>query len=225
MQAGNAHYRDADDIPAIVPLFPLSGALLLPGGQMPLNIFEPRYISMVDDALARHRLIGMVQPDFRVGQKALESKCPPLCEVGCIGRITSISEAGDGRYVLALQGVCRMRIVEEVSARTAYRQARVAPFAADLNPAPDSENIDREALLRTFRAYLENNKMEADWDSVARASNTTLVNALSMMSPYGPAEKQALLEAPDLNARAETLIAITEIALARESDDYETVIQ
>lgn len=225
MQAGNAHYLSAEDVPEIVPVFPLTGALLLPCGQMPLNIFEPRYIAMIDDALASHRLIGMVQPDFRADKAALAGKSPPLCDVGCIGRITSISETGDGRYILALQGVCRMRIVEEIHVRKAYRQARILPFAADLDPKEESDTIDRESLLKTFRAYLESNKMDADWESVARASNTTLVNALSMMSPYGPAEKQALLEAPDLNARAETLIAITEIALARESDDFETVIQ
>ena len=217
MQAGNAHYRKAADLPATVPVFPLSAALLLPGGRMPLNIFEPRYLQMSDEAMAGGRLIGMIQPALDGGLRADGE--PALCQVGCLGRVTSLSETGDGRYLISLHGVCRFRVVEEVAARTPFRQCRIVPFAADLDER-GAEEVDRPALLRAFRSYLEANGLDADWESVSRAENATLVNALSMMAPYGPAEKQALLEAPDLRTRAETLIAITEMAMARDRDDF-----
>lgn len=225
MQAGNAHYRTAEDLPETLPMFPLTGALLLPGGQMPLNIFEPRYLEMFDDSLAGDRLIGIVQPVFDKRGAAPDRVNPDVCAVGCIGRMTSFSETGDGRYIVSLAGVCRARVLEEIHPRKAYRLFKVAPFLSDLAPDETADKVDRDALLASFRAYLEANKLEADWSSVERASNATLVNSMSMMSPYGPAEKQALLEAPDLKTRAETLIAITEIALARSSDDYDNVLQ
>ena len=224
MQAGNAHYHSADQLPRKVAVFPLAGALLLPGGQMPLNIFEPRYLQMIDDAMRGERIIAMCQPRFDIP----ESNNPrfPLCDVGCLGRITSLAETGDGRYVLTLQGICRFRVTEELSSTTPYRQIAIQPFGADLEERDDKEDeVDREGLLTAFRAYLDANGMEADWESVSRASDATLVNALSMMSPYGPAEKQALLEAADLKTRAETLIAITEINLARDDDENGTVLQ
>ena len=224
MQAGNAHYHSADQLPRSVAVFPLAGALLLPGGQMPLNIFEPRYLQMIDDAMRGDRIIAMCQPRFDMP----ETNDPnfPLCDVGCLGRIVSLAETGDGRYVLTLQGICRFRVAQEMPVTTPYRQIAIKAFAGDLEEAGDEDEVDREALLTAFRAYLDANGMEADWDSVRRASNETLVNALSMMSPYGPAEKQALLEAPDLRTRAETLIAITEINLARgDDDDGTTVLQ
>ena len=217
MQAGNAHYHSADQLPSKVAVFPLAGALLLPGGQMPLNIFEPRYLQMIDDAMRGDRIIAMCQPRF--DQPETNNPRFPLCDVGCLGRITSLGETGDGRYVLTLQGICRFRVGEELSVTTPYRQIAITPFAGDLDDEDREDEVDREALLTAFRDYLEANSMEADWESVTRASNETLVNALSMMSPYGPAEKQALLEAPDLKTRAETLIAITEINLARDDDE------
>ncbi|MBZ9656463.1 LON peptidase substrate-binding domain-containing protein [Phyllobacterium lublinensis] len=220
MQAGNVRYRTLDDIPESVPIFPLPGALLLPGGQLPLNIFELRYLAMVDAALAGKRIIGMIQPRFDQENEADAD----LCEVGCLGRITSFAETGDGRLLITLQGICRFRVVKELSTRSPYRQCRIAPLRADLDEADDSE-VDRLALLRVFRAYLDANNLEADWDSISRAGNETLVNALAMMSPFGAAEKQALLEAADLKTRAETLIAITEIALAKDQDDFEGSLQ
>ncbi|MBE0693224.1 MAG: LON peptidase substrate-binding domain-containing protein [Aquamicrobium sp.] len=223
MQVGNARYRTADDLPDIVPVFPLTAALLLPGGRMPLNIFEPRYLEMVDRALAHDRLIAMIQP--RLDGALRSDGEPELCEVGCLGRLTSFAETGDGRYLISLQGVCRFRVTEELAVRTPYRQCRIAAFLADLDPEAGAAEVDRAALLRAFRAYLKANDLDADWDSVSRAENATLVNALSMMAPYGPAEKQALLEAPDLKTRAETLIAMTEIALAREDDDFGSSLQ
>jgi Lon protease-like protein len=225
MQAGNVHYRSEGDVPATVPIFPLCGALLLPGGQMPLNIFEPRYLQMFDDAIGSGRVIGIIQPKFDAQGNVERSPAPPLCSVGCLGRITSLSETGDGRYIVSLVGICRFRVIEEVASKKPYRICKVAPFLNDLEPDEAADAVDRKALLASFKAYLDANNLEADWSSVERASNTTLVNSMAMMSPYGPAEKQAMLEAPDLKTRAETLIAITEIALARGSDDYDRVIQ
>ncbi len=223
MQAGNAHYRKEADLPATVCLFPLAGALLLPGGRMPLNIFEPRYLQMLDHAIAGTRLLGIVQPALDGGLRADGE--PELCAVGCLGRVTSFAESGDGRYLITLQGVCRFRIVHELAVKTPFRQCRATPFLADLGDDPAATEVDRPALLKAFRAYLTANELEADWESVSRADNAMLVNALSMMAPYGPAEKQALLEAPDLKTRAETLIAITEMALARENEDYGSSLQ
>jgi uncharacterized protein len=190
---------------------------------MPLNIFEPRYLDMIDHAIAGKRLIGMVQP--RLDGAMRDDGEPELCEVGCLGRITSFAETGDGRCLISLQGVCRFRIQSEFHARTPYRQCHILPFLGDLDTEAGAAEVDRTALLKAFRSYLEANGLEADWESVSRAENATLVNALSMMAPYGPAEKQALLEAPDLKTRAETLIAITEIALARDGDETKTRLQ
>ncbi len=223
MQAGNAHYRQEADLPATVCVFPLTAALLLPGGRMPLNIFEPRYLQMIDQAITGERLVGMVQPALDGALR--DDGEPELCNVGCLGRITSFAETGDGRYLISLQGVCRFRIAHELAVKTPFRQCRITPFLADLDEDAAIAEIDRPALLKAFRAYLEANDLEADWESVSRADNAMLVNALSMMAPYGPAEKQALLEAPDLNARAETLIAITEMALARENEDFGSSLQ
>ncbi|MGL4406648.1 MAG: LON peptidase substrate-binding domain-containing protein, partial [Notoacmeibacter sp.] len=133
-----------------------------------------------------------------------------------LGRIVSFNETGDGRYVVTLSGICRFRLLNEIQGLEPFRQGSIAPFLADLNEAEEGGNVNRDDLLRTFKNYLEANQMDADWDSIKRASNHTLVNALSMMSPFGPAEKQALLEAGDLKTRAETLVAITEVMLARE---------
>ena len=223
MQVGNARYRFAADVPATVPVFPLAEALLLPGGRMPLNIFEPRYIEMIDTAIGGERVVGMVQPALDGSTRSDDE--PKLCEVGCLGRIISLSETGDGRYLISLQGICRFRVLQEVPSKTAFRQIKIAPFLGDLAEDPAAAEVNRPALLKAFRAYLQANDLDADWDSVSRADNTMLVNALSMMAPYGAAEKQALLEAADLKTRAETLIAITEMTLARENDDFGSSLQ
>lgn len=223
MQAGNAHYRTAKDVPTTLAVFPLAGALLLPGGRLPLNIFEPRYLQMVDNAIAGDRLIGMIQP--RLDGNLRNDGEPEICEAGCIGRVTSFAESGDGRYLISLEGVCRFRVSQELVVKTPYRQCRVVPFVGDLSEDPTGREIDRLGLLRAFRAYLDANELEADWDSVSRAENAMLVNALSMMAPYGAAEKQALLEAPDLKTRADTLIAITEMVLARKNDEFGSNLQ
>lgn len=222
--ASNVVYRGPADLPDTIPVFPLPGALLLPRGQLPLNIFEPRYLAMVDDALRTSRVIGMIQPDEAKPASALR---PPLYEIGCAGRITQLQETGDGRYLIALTGIARFRVREEAVVTTPYRQCRVdyADFADDFVPDSGGEAVDRDALLRTLAAYLEANRMEADWSGIREAPIEALVNGLSMMSPYGPKEKQALLEAPDLKSRAELLIAVTEFALAEKGGGGDKPLQ
>jgi hypothetical protein len=219
----NPVYRSPAELPAKIPVFPLAGALLLPRGELPLNIFEPRYLAMIEDAMKAERLVGMIQPDE---SKEASAAQPALFKVGCAGRITQLAESGDGRYLITLTGIARFRILEELAATTAYRQCRVdfAPFAGDFVPQHGEEAVDRPALMRTLKAYLEANRMEADWSDIKNAPTEALVNGLSMMSPYGAREKQALLEAPDLKTRAETLIAVTEMALAQR-DGSETPLQ
>jgi Lon protease-like protein len=225
MHVGNARYLKREDIPETVPMFPLTGALLLPGGQLPLNIFEPRYLALFDAALAGDRLIGIVQPSLMESEDAAEGLRPALSSVGCVGRITSFAETGDGRYITSISGVCRIRLLEEVGAGHPFRTFRIAPLMVDLSADDDEGTVNRVELLRVFRAYLDANNLEVDWESIERAGNRTLVNSVSMMSPFGPAEKQALLEAPDLKTRADTLIAITEILLARGPNDTDTILQ
>jgi uncharacterized protein len=192
---------------------------------MPLNIFEPRYLEMIDDALRDgRRLIGMIQPD--TAQAGTEDK-PALFKVGCVGRITQLAETGDGRYLIQLTGVARFRIDAELEVVTSYRQCRVtyASFADDFVARKGEEAVDRKALLDALSAFLKANDLKADWEGIEKAPNEALVNALAMMSPYGPAEKQALLEAPDLKTRAEILVAVTEIELAKAATEGETPLQ
>jgi Lon protease-like protein len=212
----NAVYHGPADVADVIPVFPLPGALLLPRGQMPLNIFEPRYLAMVDDVLrSGDRLIGMIQPDTARPGGAPDK--PLLFRIGCVGRITQLAETGDGRYLIQLTGVSRFAIEEELSVATPYRQCRVtyAPFANDFIARQGEDEVDRPALLRALADFLKANKLQADWEGIENAPNEALVNALAMMSPYGAAEKQALLEAPDLKTRAEILVAATEIELAK----------
>jgi Lon protease-like protein len=223
--AMNAVYRGAEDLAAIIPIFPLPGALLLPRGQMPLNIFEPRYLAMVDDALkGGHRLIGMIQPDPRQPGSATQ---PPIYKVGCVGRITQFAETGDGRYLLHLTGIARFRVEEELTVMTPYRQCQVsyADFADDFVPRKGEDEVDRGAVLRALADFLAANDLKADWDGIKDAPNEALVNALAMMSPYDVAEKQAMLEAPNLKRRAEILVAVTEIELAKSRTPGETPLQ
>ena len=224
MKAGNSTYTNVSELPESTPLFPLSGALLLPSGNIPLNIFEPRYLAMIDDAMAADRVIGMIQPQFDADDEATAENS--LCEVGCLGRITAYQETGEGRLMVNLAGISRFRLLEELDEINGYRVGRVASFADDLLDNEEAaQAVDRDGLLATFKQFLEANEMEADWDGVREASTESLVNTLSMMSPYGPAEKQALLEAPDLKTRSETLVAITEIMLARETGDSSGTLQ
>jgi uncharacterized protein len=222
----NATYKGPADLQEIIPVFPLPGALLLPRGQMPLNIFEPRYLAMIDDALrAGHRLIGMIQPD-PIHSGPDQSK-PSLFKVGCVGRITQFAESGDGRYLIQLTGVARFRVEEELAVGTPYRQCRVsyAPFLDDFVARKGEDDVDRKALLRALSDFLKANDLKADWEGIENAPNEALVNALAMMSPYGAAEKQAMLEAPDLKTRAEILVAVTEIELVKSKTPGETPLQ
>ncbi len=221
----NADYRGPIELPGTIPLFPLPGALLLPRGQMPLNIFEPRYLAMIDDAFRDgHRLIGMIQPDVSHGGGVEKA---PLFKIGCVGRITQLAESGDGRYILELTGVARFQVEEELVVNTEYRQAKVtfAPFADDFIARKGEDEVDRRAVLQALTDFMSANDLKADWDDIEKAPNEALVNALSMMSPYGAPEKQALLEAKDLKTRAELLVAITEIELAKKNIEGEPQLQ
>jgi Lon protease-like protein len=218
----NSPYKSPAELPSTIPIFPLAGVLLLPRGELPLNVFEPRYLTMVDDALRGHRLIGMIQPNADAGGSR---KVPALFSVGCLGRITQFAETGDGRYVLTLTGVARYRVSAEMPVLTPYRQCQADfdAFAEDFIPGYAEEDIDRDAVLKTLDEFAKSNRLKIDWKSIEAASNEALVNALSMMSPFGPKEKQALLEAADLKSRAEVLVAITQMELARSSSNTNSI--
>ncbi|MGE0034806.1 MAG: LON peptidase substrate-binding domain-containing protein [Xanthobacteraceae bacterium] len=221
----NAVYETPSDLPDVIPVFPLAGALLLPRGQMPLNIFEPRYLAMIDDALkAGHRIIGMIQPE--TAHPGSEQK-PNLFKVGCAGRITQLAESGDGRYLIQLTGVARFQVEDELPSTTLYRQCHVrySPFIDDFTARKGEDEVDRKSLLEALTGFLKANNLKADWEGIESAPNEALVNALAMMSPYGAAEKQALLEAPDLKTRAELLVAMTEIELAKNTAGGDTPLQ
>ncbi|MFG1477617.1 LON peptidase substrate-binding domain-containing protein [Xanthobacter sp. V4C-4] len=222
--ASNKTYLSPADLPPVIPVFPLTGALLLPRAELPLNIFEPRYLAMVDAAIGGTRLIGMVQPNEAAPATA---RGPALHAVGCLGRLTEFSETGDGRYLITLTGICRYRIVEELDVTTPYRQVRIdtSDFVSDFEPQRGEAEVDRTALLAALAAFLDANQLEADWDGISEAGTETLVNALSVMSPYGALEKQALLEAETLKARADMLVAITQMLLARMPGDGEGSLQ
>ena len=207
-------YRSPADLPRLLKVFPLPGALLLPHAELPLNIFEPRYLAMVSDALASDRLIGMIQPD---NDEADLSGSPALKQVGCAGRITSFAETPDGRILITLSGICRFAIAREISSDKPYRQVEpdFSAFADDLVDTDDDDTVDRTSLLKVFQEYLTANDMSADWDQVKAASTEALVNTLAVLAPHAPRDKQALLEAKDLKSRADVLIALTEMALAR----------
>jgi uncharacterized protein len=212
----NLPYSDIRELPESLPVFPLAGAVLLPRGELPLNVFEPRYVRMVDEALTGDRLIGMIQP-LPSGNGATP---PPLYQIGCAGRITRFSETGDGRYLITLTGVSRFRTVEELTGAEPYRRFRVdyAGFGADLLPGAGENAVDRESMISMLRTFAESSKLEVDWSSIDAAPTETLVNALAMMSPFGSNEKQALVEAIDLKTRAETLVALAKLDLAERDD-------
>lgn len=209
-------YVKATDLPQVIPVFPLPGSIILPRGQLPLNIFEPRYLNMIDDAMAGDRIIGMIQPS---GGDAVT---PHLSPIGCAGRITSFAETSDGRYLITLTGCARFRLAGEISSQTPYRQIRAdfTGFEADLTaPPPDDQGLDRDGLLDALRAYLENRGLDIDWDTAETAPPEALINSLSMALPFEPSEKQALLEAPALTDRSTVLTALLTIDAAGPGDD------
>ena len=206
-------YQKPSDLPETLPVFPLAGALLLPRADLPLNIFEPRYLEMFSDAMSGERIIGMIQPR----DDSDDGETSKLMKIGCAGRITSYTETPDGRLLVTLTGVSRFSVTKELSAPTPYRQvkANFKPFAVDLVMDKGASEVNRPALMTAFKDYLTANNMSADWTEINAASTEVLVNTLSLLAPYPANEKQALLEAPDLKTRAEVLVALTEMALSK----------
>jgi uncharacterized protein len=201
-------------LPEVLPVFPLTGILLLPRGRLPLNVFEPRYLAMVRDALGGERLIGMIQPSEpqrdNLGQGALN---PPLYPIGCAGRITQFAETDDNRFLITLTGVSRFRIVEELPLLSGYR--RVVPdwrsFSRDLETGGEAR-FDRDRLIRGLKGYFAQRQLSADWNAIDKAPSEYLVTSIAMACPFAPSEKQALLEAADLDERAGLLTALVEMA-------------
>jgi Lon protease-like protein len=215
-------------MPKELPLFPLRGAILLPRASLTLNVFEPRYLALVDHALAGQRLVGVVQPAPEAGNtESPAGKNFPLRRVGCAGRISSFTESEDGHVVLTLAGVARFAILHDVAGDAPFRMGEVnfVPYAKDFVAGYGEDDVDRPRLIATLRSYLVANNLHADWDRINSASTERLVNTLSILSPYGPEEKQALLEAPDLRSRAEALVALAEMELAARDDGSGTSLQ
>lgn len=205
-------------LPQTIPVFPLPGVLLLPRARLPLNIFEPRYLAMLDDALkSEHRLIGMVQPREAPPGKG----APSLHQIGCAGRVTSFSETEDGRYMITLSGISRFRLIAQNSGFTPYVRGDVdwESFQRDLGKAEVDEGFDRPQFLDLLKRFFEAENLSSDWGNLKEADEELLVNSLSMLCPFGPEEKQALLEAPCLQSRRETLVTLMEFALHSGSED------
>ncbi len=219
-----ANYRRTADLPQVIPVFPLDGAMLLPTGDLPLQIFEPRYLNMIDDAMAGDRMIGMVQTR-NGGDRAR----PNLVDVGCAGRITSYSETSDGRYLITLSGICRFNVGEELSSQTPYRQIRAdyEAFADDLSEdvAVDAPDFDRRRFAKALKRYLNRRELDIDWETAETAPLESLVNSLAMGLPFDPVEKQALLEAPGMVERCDALTALLEIDSLEGDDDEPHSIQ
>ncbi len=206
------------DLPLSVPVFPLTGALLLPYARRPLNIFEPRYIEMIDHALREDRLIALIQPR----DTSVESPQGPvpLERIGTVGRIVHFEESGDSRYFVILEGICRFEFIKEMPSIGPFRRAMIMAddFASDFDRQFGEEAVDRPRFLKMMRDYAEFGNFDLNWDEIEKTSTTDLVNFCCMVSPYGAAEKQALLEAESINARAETLIAMAEFEMAQGGD-------
>jgi len=213
-------YRRTADLPQLIPVFPLDGAMLLPGGDLPLQIFEPRYLNMIDDVMAGDRIIGMIQ-----SRPGGDRERPKLAEVGCAGRVTSYAETSDGRYLITLTGVCRFDAGEELFAHTPYRQlrARYERFEADLKDQSEAQapQAARARFARALKRYLNRRELDIDWETAHSAPLEALVTSLAMGLPFEPAEKQALLEAPTLSGRFETLSTLLEIDGVDDGDGGE----
>ena len=220
-----SRYRQPSDQPPSIPIFPLRGAILLPRATMPLNVFEPRYLVMIEDVMRGERLVGIIQPKSDV--ESPPGKSVDLKPIGCVGRVTSYQENDDNRLMIALTGVSRFRIVEEQAIVDPYRvcDVRYDDYRLDFVRGDGEESVDRGNLLRVLKTYLDANALKADWPSIHRAGNELLVNTLSVISPYGAEEKQALLEAPNLKARAEVLVALAEMELASRDGGAGSALQ
>jgi len=203
-------------LPRVLPVFPLKGCLLLPGGKLPLNVFEPRYLAMAVDALKGERLIGMVQP--RDGESMTGN--PAIYPMGCAGRITAFSETEDGRYLITLDGLIRFAVKRELPlAEGGYRlvEPDFSAFRDDLDE--QEAEIDRSALIGALKVFFDRNGIAGDWDTIEKTGNERLVTSLAMLCPFSPGEKQALLEAPDLGQRASSMIAMLQLAAHEGSGD------
>jgi Lon protease-like protein len=220
-------YRRPADLPPRIPVFPLRGAILLPRATLPLNVFEPRYLEMLDHVMSGDRLIGIIQPAIgEVGEYEESPRGPVgLRNVGCVGRVTTYQEVDHARRTITLTGVIRYDVLDEAVTDLPYRMMSVSydRYASDLNEGLGEEHVDRTNLLRVLRSYLDANKLEADWAAIQRASSEFLINALCVMCPYGPEEKQALLEAEDLKRRADVLVALAEMELASSGSSGTTL--
>jgi Lon protease-like protein len=206
------------DLPETIAIFPLPGALLLPRGRLPLNIFEPRYLALLEDTLKTpHRLIGMIQPVMMPEGNAGGR----LHKIGCAGRVTAFQETEDGRYLITLGGVSRFRMGELLDGFTPYLRANVkwTSFERDLGRAEDDPGFDRAAFLQVLGRFFDSAQLSSDWDSLKEADVELLVNMLSILCPFDPEEKQALLEAPTLTERRETLVTLMEFALRSGGDE------
>jgi Lon protease-like protein len=212
-----AFHPGLKDLPAVFPVFPLPGALLLPRGKLPLNIFEPRYLAMIEDALGAGRLVAMIQPDASMPDNA---NGPALFRVGCLGRLTSFSETEDGRYTITLTGVARFKVIEEVEGMRGYRRVHgdYSPFAGDLDPSPQPSGVDRATLFAALQEYFSRRSIDANWEAIRGLPEAALGLTLAMVCPFEPAEKQALLEAPTDTERDRTLLALLHMA-AMDNDD------
>jgi uncharacterized protein len=213
----------ASDLPETLPIFPLPGALLLPRSRLPLHIFEPRYLAMLDACMAsRDRLIGMIQP-----RTVPEGEAARLHSISCAGRLTAFSETDDGRYMITLTGISRFRVQAEVTEGTPYRRARVRwdGFARDIGPAETDGGLDRPAFLALLKRYFSAVELSTEWNSLREAEDELLINALSMLCPFAPEERQALLEAPSLTTRRETLVMLMEFALRGQTGGAQEPVQ
>ncbi len=202
-----AFHPRAEDLPSEFPVFPLAGALLLPRGKLPLNIFEPRYKALTEDALGAGRVFGMIQPD---PTKPEGPGGPSLFRVGCLGRLSAFSETDDGRYQVTLTGLLRFVVAEELEGRRGYRRVRgdMAPFVADLDLSPKPIEVARDTMMTALRGYFTHRGVEANWDAIKRLTDDNLVITLAMVCPFEPAEKQALLEAGTVADQAEMLLTL-----------------
>ena len=213
------------DLPDMIPVFPLAGALLLPRARLPLHVFEPRYLAMLDDVLkTRHRLIGMIQPREVPGcQPQAQPGEKRLHAIGCAGRVTGFSETEDGRYMITLTGISRFRVTQEVTGFTPYRRCEIdwAPFGRDLGSAESDPSFRRGPFLDLLGRYFETMGLSTDWGSLREAEDELLINSLSMLCPFSPEDKQALLEAPSLETRRETIVTLIEFALRGGGGDEE----
>jgi len=215
MQAGNAFYRTKQDLPHQVPILTLPTVVLLPGGFVSITIETKYQLQLIDDVMQSDRLLGLIQP-CQYGDECRQD--PKLYDIGCLGRITSYSEIGNGHVLISLHGVCRFQLLHE-TASAPYRIFSILPFDEDLNQESCNDAINRESFLSILQDYLAINDMQADWKTIMEASDDVLVNAFAAIAPFGVVEKQALLEAPDLKTRSETLIAIAERALLRQNEE------